>query len=452
MLRSLWLSLVYGVFLCGGFVAPFVLGLGYVWVDNFTPQNIAYEILNQFPVSAVMAGAALLAYVLKDRRHPPVPNAIMAQIVLMALWVTFTVFNAPVAPDLAWTKYDWAIKTILFAAFMPYLFRSRVQIEAFVQIYLFSVAVQIWPYAVKTIVSGGSYYQNLGLVSGNSGLAEGSTLATVAIMTVPLILWLRRHTLILPRTRLVRLMYLGMAAAAVAASIGTFERTGLIAIMIGAVALWLQSRHRLRNAVLGAAALGVVAYSMMGEQSKWLDRMSTITQYSQENSALGRILVWQWTLDFARTHPFGGGFNAFYVDTITYPAVGNAPPVVIHGKAFHSSYFEMLGEHGWPGLGLFLLMLGTTFLTLLRINRVSRRLPNMEWCRDLSVSLMVTEVILMACGAFIGIAFQPETYYLFAMTAMLACHLRGMERAVRPRAPSTAAFDESYFAEPIYGR
>ncbi len=38
MLRSLYISLVYGVFLFGGFVAPFTMGLGYVWVDTFTPQ------------------------------------------------------------------------------------------------------------------------------------------------------------------------------------------------------------------------------------------------------------------------------------------------------------------------------------------------------------------------------------------------------------------------------
>ena len=137
-----------------------------------------------------MAAATIAAYLLMDRRSPPRPNLIMVLIVAMGVWVTYTTAFEAVAPEWAWVKWDWAIKTIGFAAFMPFLFRSRVQIEAFLQVYVFSAAIQTVPYGVKTILSGGSYHANLGLLSGNSGLAEGSTLSTVAIMGVPIILWL----------------------------------------------------------------------------------------------------------------------------------------------------------------------------------------------------------------------------------------------------------------------
>ena len=62
MARSLYLCVIYGAFLCAGLVAPFALGLGYVWVDTFTPQSVAYSLLNEFPVSLVMAVATLVAY------------------------------------------------------------------------------------------------------------------------------------------------------------------------------------------------------------------------------------------------------------------------------------------------------------------------------------------------------------------------------------------------------
>jgi putative inorganic carbon (HCO3(-)) transporter len=439
MLRSLWLSMVYGVFLCGGLVAPFALGLGYVWIDTFTPQRVAYSILTDFPVSAVMAGAAVAAYFLMDRKHPPRPNLIMVLIVAMGAWVTYTTDNLAVAPELAWLKWNWAIKTIAFAAFMPFLFRSRVQIEAFLQIYVFSAAVQILPYAAKTVLSGGSYHANLGLLTGNSGLAEGSTLSTVAIMSVPIILWLRRHSVILPRSKVTDIMY-----------IGTFERTGLVAIVIVAVALWLRSKHKLRYALIGGLAGVAVALTVIKPDSEWVGRMSTITHYDQEGSAYGRILVWEWTLNFAKTHPFGGGFNSFVVDLITFPSTDGSPPAVIHGKAFHNMYFEMLGEHGWLGLGLFVSLLGATLLTLLRVARKCRRLPGMEWCRDLALSLLATEAVLAVCGNFIGIAFQPEVYYLFAVTAMLGAHVRGVERALQPRSAAPLLMPGAMIGDPAF--
>ncbi len=431
MLRSLWLSMIYGVFLCAGLVAPFALGLGYVWVDTFSPQHVAYSILTDIPVSAIMAVATIAAYLLMDRKSPPRPTMIMVLIVIEGLWVTYTTQFEAVAPEWAWMKWDWAIKTIGFAAFMPYLFRSRVQIEAFLQVYVFAAAIQTLPYGAKTILSGGSYHANLGLLSGNSGLAEGSTLSTVAIMAVPIILWLARHTVILPRVRLVSLLYVGLAVAGISASLGTFERTALVGLVVMAGCLWLQSAHKMRYGLVGLAGVGLLAAVLIRPGSDWLDRMSTITD-NHEVSSYGRILVWEWTLKFVQSHPFGGGFNAYVVDTISFPAEDGGLPIVIYGKAFHSIYFEALGEHGWPGLGLLLALLVTTLLTLWRVTRKCRHMVDMAWCADLARALMVTEAVLVVCGNFISIGFQPEVYYLFALTAMLACHVRGVERALRP--------------------
>jgi probable O-glycosylation ligase (exosortase A-associated) len=427
--------MIYGVFLCGGLVAPFVIGLGYVWVDTFSPQHVAYSLLNEIPVSAIMAAAAIGSYLLIDRKAPPRPGLIMVLVVMMACWVTYTSETVAVVPEFCWSKWDWAIKTIGFAVFMPFLFRSRVQIEAFLQVYIFSAAIQIVPYGVKTILSGGSYHANLGLLTGNSGLAEGSTLATVATMGVPIVLWLRRYSLILPRIKLVKLMYLGLAISAVSASIGTFERTGLVAIVIVAVGLWLQSEHKIRYAIYGAAVAAIGALVVIRPDSEWLERMSTMAHYHQDTSAEGRILVWKWTLNFVKTHPLGGGFNSYVIDTIQFPGEDASSTYVVHGKAFHSMYFEMLGEHGWPGIGLFLTLLVTTFLTLVRVALKCRKLPEMAWCRDLAIAFMIAELVLVVCGAFIGIAFQPEVYYTFAMTAMLAGHVRTVERKVGPIRP-----------------
>ena len=55
-------ALVYAALLLGGFAAPFVTSLGYVWVDSFYPQYVGRFVLGSFPVAAVMGTAAVLSY------------------------------------------------------------------------------------------------------------------------------------------------------------------------------------------------------------------------------------------------------------------------------------------------------------------------------------------------------------------------------------------------------
>jgi probable O-glycosylation ligase (exosortase A-associated) len=362
-------------------------------------------------------------------------------VVAMAVWVTFTTLNDPVRPVDAFGKWDWAIKTIVFSAFMPAMFRSRVQIEAFLQIYIFSLAGQFLPFAGKTILTGGKYGASFGLVEGNGGLAEGSHLATVCLMIIPVLLHLRRFTLILPRWRIIKLGYLGLAFACLAACVGTFERTAIVGLVVVVLGLLLRSRRRILYGAILAGVVVVGSSYVATSKNEWVERMKTIATYSQDNSAFGRILVWQWTLDFVKTHPYGGGFNAYLIDEIKLPGTKEHPePIVDKGRAFHSVYFEMLGEHGWVGLGLFLSLFAVSFLTLRRAATRAKRLPGMEWCHDLARMLQISLLVPLACGAFIGIAFQAEIYYMFALAVMMRQQVRVAERMVRA-APKPAFYE-----------
>ena len=71
MLRSAYVTVIYLGFLILGLSAPFVFSLGYVWVDTFSPQKVATEVLPLFPVSLIMAVSAIGGYVMFDRKSPP---------------------------------------------------------------------------------------------------------------------------------------------------------------------------------------------------------------------------------------------------------------------------------------------------------------------------------------------------------------------------------------------
>ncbi|MDR3535031.1 MAG: putative O-glycosylation ligase, exosortase A system-associated [Acetobacteraceae bacterium] len=425
MLRSLLLIVVYLTFLGLGLGAPFVLTLGYVWVDTFQPQYVAYFVLNQLPVSMIMGAASVLAYVALDRRSPPRLNLVSVLQVLMGIWVTLTLIWAE-APALAWDKWDWAFKTIMFSAFVPLVIRSRVQIEAFAQIYVFALAANFIPFGVKTLISGGGYGVNLGLQGGNTGLSEGGLLSTLCLMIVPLALFLGRHGQLLPRHKLMPLAYLGIAGLAVATALGTYERSALIGLVVLAAYMFMRSQHKIRFGLV-LAVLGIVG--IYATSSHWTARISTIGEYNEESSALVRILVWRWTLGYASGHPFGGGFSSFVIDHIELPG-----GEILFSRAFHSIYFEVLGEQGWVGLGMFLTIAGSTIFGLRRVAKRTRNVPHLAWCAEMSDALQSGLMVFLSAGAFVGIAFQPMFWYFIAMSISLRQYVGRVERehAVKP--------------------
>ena len=423
MLRSLWLLFLYVSFIGLSTSAPFVATLGYVWVDTFRPQEVAYLILNQLPVAMIMGIIALGSYLLVDRRAPPRLSVETVLQICMLVWINLTLIWAQV-PVAAWEKWDWVFKTLAFTAFVPFVIRSRVQIEAFAQTYVFSLAANFVPFGVKTLISGGGYGTNLGLAQGNTGLAEGGLLSTVCLMAVPLAVYLSKHAQLIPRVKIIFVAYWIIAALAVVTAIGTYERSALIGILVLGGYMWLRSKHKFGFGIAGIAVACLIAYST---SSAWNARVSTIGNFQQENSAYTRILVWRWTMEFAAAHPFGGGFQTHLINHVELPANGDSPATTEFGRAFHSIYFEMLGEQGYPGLGLFLLITLATFIKLRRLARKARQHPELQWVVGLSDALQSGLAVFMTSGAFVGIAFQPMYWYFIAMSISLNAYMWRVE-------------------------
>jgi O-antigen ligase len=143
--------------------------------------------------------------------------------------------------------------------------------------------------------------------------------------------------------------------------------------------------------------------------------MSTIPEYNGEISALSRIGVWKWTLGFVAENPLGGGFDAYHINHAVVP-IENQPERVIEirSRAFHSSYFEILGEHGIPGIMLYTALLAALFLNA----RSAKRRD--DWTSRLAVGIQHGALVYMVSGLFIGIAFQPFLYYLIGASVALA--------------------------------
>jgi hypothetical protein len=101
----------------------------------------------------------------------------------------------------------------------------------------------------------------------------------------------------------------------------------------------------------------------------------------------------------------------------------------------------VLGEQGYLGLGIYLVIIGISFYNLQRAAWRIKKGSQDQWVRDLAYALQVSLATLLVCGSFIGIAFQPMLYYLFAISACLWLHVRSL--SARPQILQGAHADPS---------
>ncbi|MGE0099204.1 MAG: putative O-glycosylation ligase, exosortase A system-associated [Hydrogenophaga sp.] len=417
-MRSIFLSLVYFAILFLGTQAPLVFVLGYVWVDIFVPQVLAYSILPSIPVSMVMGVCVVGSLFFMPRDQFIKLRAITLLTFVLAVWMTATLLWAEV-PYEAHRKWDWAVKSVAFSCLIPFFLRQRVDLEAFLWTIVISGIAHCLPFGVKVLISGGGYGKPLGLVQVNHGYGEGSTLAMFAISLIPLCLYLYRWQTLIDNKKLARVMLSVFMVMAFLTSLGTYARTGLISMGVLGVLLILNSKNVFRNFVFVALA-GVLALIISSDQ--WMTRMSTIGD-GTEGSAMGRVAVWLWTLEYISTNPWGGSFESYMINE-TSLVLADGSTLAVDSKAFHSIYFEILGETGIPGLLLFLTITFLTFRSYVAFARPQGKESD-GWRGDLGMRLKHTLLIYLAGGAFIGIGFQAYFYYLAALgVALINLRLR----------------------------
>jgi probable O-glycosylation ligase (exosortase A-associated) len=228
------------------------------------------------------------------------------------------------------------------------------------------------------------------------------------------------------------LVYWGIGGLAVVTAIGTYERSALVGLVVLGGCMWLRSKHKLRLGGLLALMACLLIYWQSGA---WNARVSTIGDYRGDSSAVVRLLVWKWTIDFAALHPFGGGFMSFLTNHIELPGTAAIQGKIEFARAFHSIYFELLGEQGYPGLMLFVLLAVSTLVMLRRLARKTRRLPELLWMAAMADALQNSLLVFLSCGAFVGIAFQPMFWYFVSMAICLNAYLWHAEHQVSPVQP-----------------
>ena len=439
MLDLFLLSFVLA-FIGVGFRKPFLFVLAYSYIDIVAPQKVSWGILSHIPVSLIAFLCAFIAWFVAEDKNGI--RLSLRQFLLLALLV-YCGLSTQTAdfPVEAAEKWSWVWKAMLWALFLPLTLRTRLRIEAISLILVLSIGVIVIGGGIKTVAGGGGYGELRLLVNDNTGLYEGSIISAVAIAVIPLALWLMRFGTIFPPDWRVKAFALALCFSCVLMPIGTGARTGLICVVV-LMAMILRTAKRRMLILSGMAICALIAVPLLPKE--FTDRMGTIQNHQSDQSAGTRIAVWKWTIEFAKTHPFGGGFEAYRQNELVYDTVKadsagdnntalEYQPIVEKGRAYHSSYFEMLGEQGYPGLAIWLALhvLGVWQMEVLRRRFRKDTSEEFRWVAPLAEALQQAQVIYFVGCTFVGIAFQPFVYMLVGLQCGLWAYIKRV-RAAQP--------------------
>jgi hypothetical protein len=89
----------------------------------------------------------------------------------------------------------------------------------------------------------------------------------------------------------------------------------------------------------------------------------------------------------------------------------------------------VLGEHGFIGLGIYLLICAVCWRNLQRVRKLTAEKGEVKWAHDLGFALQVSMVGFLVGGAALPMAYYDGFFTLLAMTTAL---LRLVQTAAAP--------------------
>ena len=386
------------------FKRPWVGILIWSWLAYMNPHRLCWGFAYNFPFSMVVGLVTIVSFMASKEKKEMIWTRETVLLLVFLGWMLITTFFA-FYPEWAWLQWEKVWKIQLMVILTALIIKERQHLHWLVWV----IALSLGFYGVKggifTIVHGGAYR-----VQGPSGTFIGGNneIALAMVMVIPLIRYLH-----LQEAR--KWIKTGLASAMVltgVAAIGSQSRGALLAMASMGLFLWLKSRNKIVTGFYMAIAVAIMASVM---PQAWYDRMNTIKTYDEDASAQGRINAWYTAFNVAKDRITGGGFELWQP-----PIFRQYAPDPFNVRDVHSIYFEQIGEQGFIGFGLFMLLGMFAWIRARQIIRRCKKDPDNKWAADLAAMIQVSLVGYATGGAFLGMSYFDLPYHLMIILVLTA--------------------------------
>ena len=397
--------LILAIVFVGALIAlrrPWIGILLWTWLSIMNPHRYAWGIAYEAPVAAIAAISVLIGFLFTKERQSPFQGAPVVWLALLTCWVTLSwLMGMDVLGD--YEQWSKVIKIYFMTFIAISLLFTKHHIMAFAWITAGSLAMLGAKGGVFTILTGGNYR-----VWGPAGsfIGDNNHMALALITSIPLLRFLQLQL----SSNLGWKVMWGVMLLCPAAAIGSHSRGGFLAIIAMTAMLWWRSE---RKAGIGMVILlcAFVALPLMPEQ--WWERMYSIQNYDQDASSIGRLNGWHVAWEVAKHHFFGGGMS--YQHQLFFDLYGLYNRDVI---AAHSIYFQVLGNHGFIGLFVYMALWIATYRTASWLRKNASKNPATKWTSDLGAMVQVALVGYAVGGAFLSMPYFDLPYNMMVLVVL----------------------------------
>jgi probable O-glycosylation ligase (exosortase A-associated) len=387
---------------------PFVGVALWTWLSVMNPHRLTWGFAYDFPFALWVALATLLGLLIGHRKVSFPFTLATKTLIVFLVWVTITV---PTSIHVSESLVVWesVAKTLVMTLVALAVVRTELQLRTFLWIFVMSVAFFGVKGGIFAIFTGGEFR-----VYGppESHIEDNNSISVALVMMIPLMWYLLQTS----KSRLVRYALVASMALSATAVLASYSRGAFVAVSAMLLALALKTNRKALLVLMVAISLPVMLLSM---PEKWWERMSTIGFTDVDSSVQGRYNAWGMAWNLALDRPItGGGFAIYEPDVFLRYAVD---PNDLHSA--HSIYFQMLGEHGFVGLGIYLFLALAMWRTGSRIIHASKT-PDSVWRANLARALQVSMIGFLVGGLTVNIGYW-DVYY-FELVLLVALERLGM--------------------------
>ena len=375
-------------------IYPLVGLLSFIWLDFCAPQALFPGPGSDVRLSIMFTVAAMVGYLLFERPKYKSATFLTPLIFCFLIWATVTTAFAQL-PDFAWFKWERFAKTQLVVLLLMIMIDSRERFE----LVLWTIIGALCPWIVRgflvTLLSGGGADS----VGGGAGttFSDRNFMALVTLSSIPCALFLAKHRLLFKDVKLVTTGLHILVAFSAIMVIGSQSRGGFLAAL-GLISYLGLASGRFFRSMIGVAIVAGIALFFAPEA--WFDRMKTISVNEGAEGQLNiRIRAWLYGLNIAQEFPiFGGGFGIYRLNFVPETEYGYVES--------HSIYFEVLGEHGFVGLTLLLIIILSTWTKLVLLRRTLSVEP---WA--LAVATLGKACLITVCIGSVFLHTSQQLYF-----------------------------------------
>lgn len=381
---------------------PWVGVILWTWLSIMNPHRYSWGIAYEAPLAAIAAGCTLIGLLATKERQSPFQGPPVTIFVMLICWITISWLGG-YDTEGEYAQWNKVMKIDFMTVVALCLLRTRLQIMAFIYVTVGSLAILGAKGGIFTLLSGGSYR-----VWGppESFIYDNNHFALSLIMTIPLLYFLQ-HTV---AKSWQKTLLIGIALLCVASALGSYSRGAFLAIGAMTLVLWWRSDKKLAVGI-GIVLVAVLLLPLMPDA--WWDRMSTINTYEEDLSAQGRLNGWYVATQVALHNFFGGGMAYQYPIYFDLYGLYNNNPI-----AAHSIYFQILGNHGFIGLFLFLALWLATFRWAGWLRTKAAGKAETAWAAMLGAMVQVSLVGYAVGGAFLSLAYFDLPYNMMVMVVV----------------------------------